>query len=524
MNLTKKYKFILILIFFLLFLKIDYRIINDLKCCQDDFDYYSHALTISQDFDFDYSNQFNSKQRYYNKEIDKIAPMGFFGSGLLASPFLFIGIQLDNLFNTQQNFLDFKKLLYSFSSIFYLLFSLILLLRITNSKIPKFSLPLALFGSGLAYYAFERFSMPHVYEVFTVTLIIYTSVKFYTSKSPSTYACLIPLSLLLGIFVRWTNYYIFVIPLVVFLLSANTNNNLLKEINFYIFSTFSVSIFLIHTKLIYGIYTFSPFVIYGEESLGIEVYESIFKNLLLTLNLLLKDTIIVLFTQEFGLFWFTPVLFGCLVFILVNYIKFSFKEKLASILVLLSFAQGFYTISIWQSTASSYGFRYIFSIIPLAIYFLYKLEIYSNSNLLKIYLNAFSLFSLLAVLFFETTLTTQLSLSPVLNSFGVEKIYSQPNYLSGVVSSFFQLDSYLKIVATSMLGSIFMKLFLNLFGFETLVNSLKSLGTSNNDDFINLLTRIDSIDAEIFITAILLSVIFVFFAIKYISNKNLFLS
>ena len=28
-----------------------------MKCCGDDFDYYSHAYTIAVDFDFDYSNQ-----------------------------------------------------------------------------------------------------------------------------------------------------------------------------------------------------------------------------------------------------------------------------------------------------------------------------------------------------------------------------------------------------------------------------------------------------------------------------------
>ena len=71
--------------------------------------------------------------------------------------------------------------------------------------------------------------------------------------------------------------------------------------------------------MIYGIYTFSPFTIYGQQNLGITVYESIFENLLLTINSLLKDIFIILFTQEFGLFWFTPVLFICLVFILLNY-------------------------------------------------------------------------------------------------------------------------------------------------------------------------------------------------------------
>ena len=60
---------------FLLFLKSDFRIINELRCCQDDFDYYSHAMTIVDDFDFDYSNQITTKNRFYAN--DKIAPVGF---------------------------------------------------------------------------------------------------------------------------------------------------------------------------------------------------------------------------------------------------------------------------------------------------------------------------------------------------------------------------------------------------------------------------------------------------------------
>ena len=520
MNLTKKYNFLFLLIFFLLFLKVDFRIINDLKCCQDDFDYYSHALTVAQDFDFDYSNQFDSKQRYYNKEIDKVAPMGFFGSGLLASPFLFLGIQLDNLFSTDQSILNFQKLFYSFSSIFYLLFSFLLLSKIIKFKNSNTMLPLILFGSGIIYYAFERFSMPHVYEIFTVSLVIYSSEKFYDSKLSSVYSSLIPVSIFFGILVRWTNYYLFLIPMIVYLLSKNKTNKLLKEKNFYVFSILSVIAFLIHSKLIYGIYTFSPFTIYGQQNLGITVYESIFENLLSTINSLLKDIFIILFTQEFGLFWFTPVLSACLFFILLNYFKFNFEEKLATSLVLISFMQGFYTISIWESTASSYGFRYIFSMIPLAIFIFSRIEQYLHSNLIRRYLIIFSFFSLISVLFFETTPETQLSLSPVLNSFGVEKIYSQPDYLTGVIKSFFQLDSYLKIIATSMLGSIFFKLLLIFSGYESVASNFQNLSSSNNEDFLNLLSKLDLIGLEIFIAVIVLSLIFVFYITKNFSKTN----
>ena len=135
---TKITYFFLISIF-LLFLKIDYRLVERFGCCSDDYDYYSHAETLILDFDFDYSNQFSGyeQDRFFKNE--KSAPMGFFGSGLLASPFLFIGDILDQikikLFNNQPSLLNYKVLLYSFSSIFYLLFTVkIAAKKAINSK------------------------------------------------------------------------------------------------------------------------------------------------------------------------------------------------------------------------------------------------------------------------------------------------------------------------------------------------------------------------------------------------------
>ena len=50
----------------------------------------SHALTIAVDKDFDYSNQLTPNDASFYDE--KIAPLGFFGTGMLSAPFLFLGI------------------------------------------------------------------------------------------------------------------------------------------------------------------------------------------------------------------------------------------------------------------------------------------------------------------------------------------------------------------------------------------------------------------------------------------------
>ena len=87
-----------LLFIFLLFLKIDFRFEDGIFCCGDDYDYFSHSQTIAEDFDLDYSNQLKGfEDKRYNLN-GKVAPKGFFGSGLLASPFLFFGNLVESFF------------------------------------------------------------------------------------------------------------------------------------------------------------------------------------------------------------------------------------------------------------------------------------------------------------------------------------------------------------------------------------------------------------------------------------------
>ena len=504
----KKSRTVIFLLFFLflLLLKSDFRIINELRCCQDDFDYYSHALTISQDFDFDYSNQITTQARFYNQELDKVAPMGFFGSGLLAAPFLFIGVILDQILSVDQEILNFKKLFYSFSSIFYLFGSSILLHHIFKKNGKKFSMNLILFGSGITYYAFERFSMTHVYEVFTVSLVIYLSEKYYDFEDSSKkYSILLPVAILLSFLVRWTNYYVLAIPFIVCLFRQEKVKILLKDIYFLISCLGSVILFALHTKVIYGYITFSPIGVYGAEKSSKTVFTDITTNFFSVVWEFLQDIITLLTTFEFGLFWFSPVVFLGFILAVINFIFFKKSNKLLYFLILLSYAQCFFVISIWNSTASSYGFRYSFSLIPLSIYIIYKNDLPNFQRYIYLYLTIFSILGFLGVVFFETTTETQLSLVPVLNSFGIQKIYSQPDYLIGLLKSFFVIESYLKLLATSLLGALIIKLTTVVVGYDTFNEIIFNLGYSDNVDLLDLIIKVDKIEPLIFIVAMILS-------------------
>ena len=74
-----------------------------------------------------------------------------------------------------------------------------------------------------------------------------------------------------------------------------------------------------------------------------------------------------------------------------------------------------------------------------------------------------SIFSNLAILFFETTEQTQLAMNEQVNSFGVMANYAEINYVTGVIKSFFSLNSYLIIFSTSFVGVLFFKLLITIF-------------------------------------------------------------
>ena len=105
--------------------------------------------------------------------------------------------------------------------------------------------------SGVTYYAFERFSMSHVYEFFFIFLI---TLK-YEEKNLSQSEFLIPLlhSFLL---LRWSNYHLFLIPFFIFPYSIYLLKKAFYETLLYFCFLAGAVLFLIHTS--YKPYTFNP--------------------------------------------------------------------------------------------------------------------------------------------------------------------------------------------------------------------------------------------------------------------------
>ena len=512
---TKSFKFLLIFIILSLFTKTDYRLDTGIYCCKDDHDYYAHAETLAVDFDFDYSNQFLGKEFQRFNYKGKPAPSAFFGSGLLAAPFLFIGNLLDTFFKSSDLF-NYKLIFYSFSSLFYLVFTAILWVKIAgllNKNINSIIFYILLLGSGVGYYAFERYSMSHVYEVFTVTLVIFLSLK-YLETSSNLYSLALPVSILLSIITRWVNLYVLIIPLIINRL-IGMNNKKFRNDRLIIFSSiFSVGLFVLHTYLIYGVVTFNPEFVYNTSG-TVENYISYTPSIWLFVSNNLANLFNLLFSFEFGLFWFAPIIFYGFVF--------SFKELFSSrnskemkytyVLIILCFLQIFALVMIWRSAGSSYGFRYTFNLAPLGM-LIYLIQ-NRVSNFENRYLLTFSIFSLFSVIFFETTKSTQLSLDYIENSFGKITKFAQPEYLTGYISSIIELQSYLKIFAQSIFGFLIFYIFLIFFNLDDFNNFMSNLSLPiYNEDIQILLNKVTIIEIHKFIILILLNLLLSYLIFK----------
>ena len=503
-----------LLFIFLLYFKIDFRFENGIFCCGDDYDYYSHAETIAIDKDFDYSNQLKGfEDRRFNLN-GKIAPKGFVGSGLLASPFLFLGNQIDLLIinyspQNYSDFLSFKLLFYSLSAIFYMSLTTLLLkksVKYLDQDISHLEILLFYSSSGVIYYAFERYSMPHIYETFTITCVIYFTLKHLEKGSGNIYAFLIPLSMLLAFLVRLTNYYVVIIPLIVKIILKKVNAKNVYLNKFFLFSCLiSGGIYAYINNKIYGIVTLNPETLYKANGILAGFVKDINYTEFLLENI--KHVFLILFGQEFGIFWFAPIVFFGIFYSTISKNNSSFKEK---ILLLIPFGMCVFSVLIWKSTASSYGFRYLSSLVPLSIIIFYSNAKFKYFRYFKYLLIVISIFSILSILFFETTELTQLSTTEQLNSFGRNIKYVEPEYLKGVILSFFQFESYLKIFTTSFLGVIVFKFLLSIFDKDVIFDNLANYNLpTNNPDFINYVDEIQIVSS--------IKIVFIFIFLLYLA-------
>ena len=148
----------------------------------------------------------------------------------------------------------------------------------------------------------------------------------------------------LSLVVRWTNYQIFLIPFVIKqLFFSDSKLRIRNHISFYYYYLLFSTFFIIHTYLVWGVFTINPSDIYQRHGylndfiskLNDGLVSFIFENFTLVLN--------SLFTQEFGIFWFSPIIF----FGFISSFYFFRKNFLLSIFIFLIYGFYFAIINAW---------------------------------------------------------------------------------------------------------------------------------------------------------------------------------
>ena len=523
--------FLFFLLVFLISLRVDYRFTETINCCGDDHTYFVHAETISEDFDLDYSNQMDFVEGKVIMIEDKVKPIGFIGTGILAAPFMLLGIFIDNLFNflnfKTSALMNYKLLLYSLAPIFYFFSSIYIfqkILSLLNIKYKTIYLMLIFFGSGLHYYAFERFSMTHVYEVFCVTFLIYLLLIFYKGDDvKNKIAGIIPYVFLITYLVRYSNYFIFLIPFwLTKMIKAKPPNQKLRLNKYFLLNSLvSIGLFSFITDNLYGRFTLNPIVVYNKESFPLVAnyltYSAERGNVVL-------DNLVILFrmfyTQEFGLIWFVPIIFASIIYLLLDIVKDFKTSALFNVYILISIGLPIGITLVWQSVGSAFGMRYIYAVLPISFLAYMSLSQKHNLKILNIYTIIFSSLSFLSVLYFETSVATSLSENEVLNSFGNYVRYAQPEYLSGFLNSILSFDSYFIIFGTSYLGASIIKIFSSIMGIDGFINFLSQFGINiDNADVIRIFNNIDLIDGHKFIFIIFFLSIFSYYFSKQVTKE-----
>tara|TARA_B100001175_G_C19514846_1_gene646618 strand:- start:7231 stop:8829 length:1599 start_codon:yes stop_codon:yes gene_type:complete len=530
---TIKSKFIvtfLLTLVALFFLKTDYRMIETIYPGADDGDHYLHATTIGIDFDLDYTNQLKGVEDIRYDGSGKIAPTAFIGSGFLSSPFVALGNLLNLITNNEKEIFNFVILFYSLSGYFYLILTLAICISLKSFfkvSLSNLFICILILSSGVSYFVFERYSISHIFEIFTTSLVIFTTFKFY-EKGENKFAVLIPLTILLGILVKWTNYYLFIIPISIKLIYFTEERVKLRKNIYFLLSTgLSIFIFFLHTKILYGIFTINPGTSYEEDAVDIiDKYVLANFNLINEITSFGKSILIILFSSEFGLTWFSTINsigFMMLVFFIIRSVYEKEIEKFIGYsFFFIGYLSIFYIIHLWESTASSYGFRYSFCLTPISLIIFFDFYKKFKINLKVIIL--LCLFSIGGTLFFETHPLTQLSLEPALNSWGQYNKYSQRNYLNGYLLSLISFTSYQIIIVTSFLFVYFIKFLLFFLNSEKLLFQFGKFGLpSDNEDFMNLIQNIEKINLMSLIVffVLIFSINYYLVNLSTKNNKNL---
>ncbi len=355
--------------------------------------YLAHAFTIGLDFDLNYENEPYDRKGYFNTETG--LPSHPIGPGLLAAPFVAVFSVVDRFLGNpvvddhNEYIYSWSRFGFYFSGILYFFLGIWLYRDLARTLAPRMSPLLVLIpalGSGVVYYVYHDGYLGHSFQFFSFALVVWASgmgwLNTAAGKPAATYLLTSAFAVALSHLIRPADLNVVLLP---FLTAAaisvfHVPDKPLARV-WQAFSTryvFGLVIALTSLSLAYLYLYDTPFPLpsdmYGAGRGDVKVVSDlrqggvaetipIISKLLGRLNYL-PD---ILFSSEFGVFYTSPLIpFGLGILFLGLALSVSKKPlgvAAAVGLVLAYVALPVAVVLHWQTTASAYGWRYLFSLL-----------------------------------------------------------------------------------------------------------------------------------------------------------------
>ncbi len=326
----------------------------------DDWDYFAHASSIAY-------GQFPS----YEKEFflgDGVKPLGGIGSGILASPFVFVFSLVDRVLGadivlerTEENIPgSWSQFGFIVASLFYLYLSCWLLYKAVryfcDEPASVWAVMLMALCQGLPLYVFRRPIFSHVFEFFLQSVFVYLLVLFQQRDIISKkMIVLIATSVAMTILVRTNNVFMALFwPMILFFngIKDGKNISIWKKI---------ILVYVLAVIMVFGL-KIVPELLNPSGGYGGDI-----KARLLTFEPIafyFKRFVHILFGINWGLLYTAPfiVVAGLALFIQ----RYPLKHKL--IWATLPMLINLYCVIAWRTQGGWYGYRYlIFALMPLLV-------------------------------------------------------------------------------------------------------------------------------------------------------------
>ena len=439
----------------------------------DDASYISHFHTLVFDRDFDYSNEVAVLAGHTHVGAVPKHPVG---PGITSALFVFPFSLIDRVINhpvvedrmlyvgSWSFFAFFLVSSLAFAASIPLLFDA---LRRFGFLVHPLVVVLMLLSTGVVYYSLARFTMSHSFELFAGVLVVFSLSRFFHAKEESStryngvvWFSLLALGTLLTLLNRPNNINVLLVPYILLLLLTTTTDRykLRDYVKIFIAQAIALLVYGAVNLQLYGHFLPSMDQAYGGSDLSF--FESIIIRVPEIVQMM-PSIFLVLFSSEFGIFWSNPVVFFGSLGLLFWYITRMREHTVVIQVVIFVLLMGFFAVSFgvvvyWQTTASDYGFRYLFGLVPLcAVGYAWLIDRFKHSitpaakHATRI-MHAMLIFATLSVVFYKTS--GSLWPSVQVNVFGVLHGASNVGYLWNLLSEMLRPATWALALGQGTLG------------------------------------------------------------------------